>query len=267
MANTKIGTANWIETNGTLKNGTGGGAPALDETTPYTMSKVLTSDRYSLWKTGATPGASPVNLDIDLGANRTVTCATIHGYRPGTGTGVTSLKIYSQPSSAGYPPAGWTLQGTLNQGSLALSQSPRDAGVVFASVSQRYWRFEFTHGGGAWSAGKLGLWNPTDLGAIHTPGGLDAPFRNRLETPLPSGAVVLADLGDPGRDIVHPWEQIESTLRNTLLGLHDKTGSFLLIDSETNPNFYEVYLRRGRVPVGRDSHILYDITLDMARLP
>ena len=260
MANTKLGFTNWVDS-ATLKNGTGGAAPALDETSPYTMAKVLTTDRYTLWKTAAVPAAT-LNLDIDLGANRAVTAIGLLGYRPSVAGIVTSVEVSSAAAAAGYVPAAWTVQATIT----GIVLDPRDIGAVINSVSHRYWRFTFNNAGtAAWTLGRLWLGSSTDLGAIHTPGGLYAPFRNRLETPLPGGAVVLTDLGDPGADFVHPWAQIESSLRSTLLGLNAKRGSFLLIDS--GGSFFEVYLRRGRVPIGQDSHILYDINLDMARLP
>ena len=258
--NTLIGITNLLAT-ATLKNGTGGGAPALDETSPYTMAKTQTSDRSSVWKTADPPSASPLNVDFDLGSNKTVTAAAILGYRTSAGLAASSLKIYSAPSSAGYVPAAWTLQGTIS----SISGNPRDAGVVFSSVSQRYWRFEFTHAGNAWSAGRLWLGNPTDLGLIHTPGGVDRPFANRLETPQPNGAIVINALGDPGRDFSLPFASQDSSLRDTLQNLHTQTGSIIYVDSEAR--FFECIVKGGAVPASRPWNTLYDLQLELTRLP
>lgn len=260
MANTKIGILNRADT-ATLKNGTGGGAPALDETSPYLMSNVTVADRYTIWKTANPPSGSPVTLDLDFGSNRVVTAIGLLGYRPVGALGATSVAISSAASAAGYPPAGWTAQATIN----GISGNPRDIGAVIASVNHRYWRFEFTNVG-AFSLGRVWLGDTTDLGAIHSPGGLYAPFRNRLETPLPGGAVVLTDLGDPGADFTLPWESIELALRNTLItNLHSLPGPVLLIDADAN--FFEVYARGGRVTTVRKYTSLFDANIELARLP
>lgn len=258
MANTKIDTTNHVAA-ATLKNGTGGGAPALDETLPYGMANLLTSDRYTIWKTASTPSASPVLLDLDLGSDKATKAVAVLGYRRVGASAVTTVTVKSAASASGYVPGAWTTQGTFS-----LSANPRDNGCEFSSVSHRYWRLEFAHGGSAWSAGRIWIGSPTDLGAIHSPGGLYAPHRNRLETPLPSGATVLQDLGDPGADFTLPWNSIESSLRTTLQALADATGSFLLVDPDGN--FFEVFMRNGRVPVVRQFSSLFDINLEMARL-
>lgn len=259
--NTLIGTTNLLAT-ATLKNGTGGGAPALDETSPYTMAKAQNSDRYSIWTSASSP-ASPLYVDFDLGSNKTVTAAAMLGLRELSFPAVSTLKIYSLPASGGYLPAGvWTLQATINVSSFT---ERRDFGAVFASASQRYWRFEFTTSGVQFSVGRLWLGNPTDLGLIHTPGGLDRPFANRLETPQPNGAIVTNSLGDPGRDFVLPFASQESTLRDTLQALHLQTGSIVYVDSEAR--FFECLVKGGAVPAQRQWNTIYDMQLEMTRLP
>src|SRR5689334_12145156 len=127
-----VGLVNLVDT-ATLKNGTGG-APALDQTSPYTMSKVITPDRYTIWKTGSPPGGSPINLDLDLGSDKTVTAVGIFGYRPApSGTAATSLKVFAVNNAAGYPPgAGWgAAKATMN----GIAGSPRDIGALISSVS------------------------------------------------------------------------------------------------------------------------------------
>lgn len=258
MSNTFLGFTNLAEA-GTLKNGTGGGSiPLLDEVSPYAMTNAMNSDRYSLWQTAL--ANAPVVIDIDLGANRTVTTAAVLGIRVAAGAALTNLKVYSATAAVGYYPAAWTLQGTLNY-----SASSRDCGVVFASASARYWRFEFTISGGAFTLGHVWLGNPTDLGGIHSPGGTFSPSRTRLETPLPSGAIALRDLGDPGADFVLPWNTITSTVRDSLLLAADEAGSFLLVDADGD--FYEVFAPGGRVDTARNSTSLFSANLVLKRMP
>ena len=69
--NTLIGLTNQVAT-GTLKNGTGGGAPAREEASPYLMENAKNSDRSTVWMTSASP-AVPTYFDIDLGSNKTIT--------------------------------------------------------------------------------------------------------------------------------------------------------------------------------------------------
>jgi hypothetical protein len=262
MANTKLGLTNLIAS-ATLKNGSGG-APALDQTSPYIMANLKTSDRHTLWQTGNPPGGSPVAVDFDLGSNKAVTAVGVLGFRGANFASVTSVAISSAASAAGYPPAGWTLQATINVSALA-PEDQRDFGAVIGSVSHRYWRFEFIHSGTPWTAGKFWVGNPTDLGAIHSPGGIYAPFRNRLETPQPGGAIVLNDVGDPGADFTLPWEAIPQSLRDTLLALKYQSGSFLLIDPDGL--FFEVYVRGGKVTTARRFTTTFDANLELARMP
>lgn len=259
MSNTKLGLTNLITTSTTLKNGGGGGAPALDQTSPYTMANAQNSDRYTLWETSSSP-AAPVWVDFDLGANTTVTAAAVLGIRL-TGSGFTSVKVWSASAATGYPPSIPTV--FTQQGQLA--GDARDMGVTFASVSHRYWRFEFNHTGAPWFVGRLWLGVPTDLGLVHSPGGIYSPYRNRSEKPAPGGAPILLDIGDPGADFTLPWKTIPSSLRDTLLSLADQSGSFILIDADGN--FFEVYVKRGGLKVARQSPVSFDANVELARMP
>jgi len=257
--NTLIGLTNHVQT-ATLKNGTGGGAPAREETSPYVMENAKNSDRSTVWMTSAVPGA-PTDYDVDLGSNKTVTAAAILGYRMTPGGSLTNCEVYSAASAAGYPPGVWNLQTTITIGTGA----PRDMGNIFSSISHRYWRFRFGIPTAAFSIGRLWLGAPTDLGLYHSPGGLFSPYQNRLETPQPNGSIVISPLGDPGMDIVLPFDNAPTALKTTLSALTDQAGSFLLIDPDTN--FYEVILKQGRVPRVRRFNSAYSVTLEMARLP
>jgi hypothetical protein len=257
--NTLIGVTNLLAT-ATLKNGTGGGAPAREETSPYVMENLKGSDRSTVWQTSLAP-PSPTQIDFDLGSNKTVTAVGMLGYREATGVVNTMLKVYSAASASGYVPGVWTLQATI----VNIGDSTRDVGAIIASVSHRYWRFEFPLPTGQFSVGRFWIGNPTDLGLYHSPGALFSRYQNRLETPQPNGSIVIAPLGDPGMDIVLPFNYATSALKTTLAALVDQPGSFLLIDPDAN--FYEVILKQGRVPVTRNFNSAYSITLEMQRLP
>jgi len=205
---------------------------------------------------------SPTRFDIDLGSNKTVTAAVILGIRLAAGAVINTCDIYSAAAAAGYPPGVWNLQGSI---SISSAADPRDMGAIIASISHRYWRFEFGIPTGAFSIGRLWLGAPTDLGVYHSPGALFSPYQNRLETPQPNGSIVLASLGDPGMDFSLPFDYAATSLKTTLTALANQTGSFLLIDPDTN--FYEVILKQGRVPRIRRFNSAYSITLDMQRLP
>lgn len=59
MANALIYTRNAIANAGvSLKNGTGGGAPALEQNADWPMSHLLIADRETYWRTSAAPPTS-----------------------------------------------------------------------------------------------------------------------------------------------------------------------------------------------------------------
>jgi hypothetical protein len=265
MSNTRLAFTNFVDS-ATILNGTGGGAPALDQTSPYTMAKVIVTDRYDPWVTANPPSGSPLPLDLDLATNRSVTTAAVLGYRPGVaGTSpVSSVEVLSSTAANGYPPvagSSWTTRGVIS-----LSGGVwRDAGTTFNSSSGRYWRFDFTNVGAQWSVGRVWLGINSDLGAMHSPGGIYSPFRNRLETPQPGGAVVLSDLGDPGLDITLPWNTINSTLKNTLLSMSQRSGSFLFLDGDDN--FFEVFAVNGRVSTSRQYTSVFNADVQLKAMP
>lgn len=241
----------------TLKNGSGGGAPVANELAAYPMTNALTADRWRVWRTSAAP-AGPQQFDLDFGTARSIDAAAIHGFRVTTGFLVTDVLV-RYLSAGGYPAGTWTTVATIS-----LAASPRDMGAVFGSVSGRYWRFEFTNTG-QFSVGKLCLGAVLDTGGEGGRGAESTPFRNRIEQPFVSGGMAIHDLGDPGRDLSLPFPTINSTRRDTLLGLADVTGSLTFIDAGSV--FYEVCIRGGRVPVSRNGYSLYAAGLEMARLP
>lgn len=241
---------------GTLLNATAVGAPARDETSPYLMENAMRAGRKTVWQQ-ASGGA--MQFDVDLGSAKAVDCAAVCGFRADSAT-VVSCDI--QYSTTYYPAAVvWTTAD-----SVALTNNPRDAGKVFAggSVTKRYWRFNFG-ATGTFSLSSLWLGVLTDLGGLHSPDAVTTPFRNRLEQGQQDGSFILNDLGDKGHDFTLPFNVTNATLRTTLAGLSDYSGSLVYIDPDDY--FYEVIVRQGRVSQRRSHSTIFGTDIEMARLP
>lgn len=250
---------NKVFDNGSLLNGTGGGSiPARDETSPYLMENAMRAGRKTKWQTSSGV-SSPMTFDIDLGAARAVDCAAVCGFRADSSVAVTCDVQYS---TTYYPTATtWTTAD-----SVPLTNNPRDAGKAFSggSLTKRYWRFNFSCTG-PFSLSSLWLGVLTDLGGLHSPDAVTTPFRNRLEQGQQDGSFILNDLGDKGHDFTLPFNVTNATLRTTLAGLSDHSGSLVYIDPDEY--FYEVILRQGRVSQRRSHSTIFGTDIEMARLP
>ena len=103
MASLKISLTNYIET-ATLKNGTGGGAPARDEVSPYVMEKVQARSRRQFWQKSA---ASDLDVDFLLAASTALDAGGIAGHLPISGVGISQYTMKYQTGA--YTPGGtWT---------------------------------------------------------------------------------------------------------------------------------------------------------------
>lgn len=261
MSNTRFLTLDRVAS-ATLLNGTGGGAPALEETSPYTLSNIKTTDRYTFWKMGAAQ-AYPVVVDIDLGAARTIESCFVLGTR---GADTSSYwSTYTVESQAAYVPAGaWALRGTGTHGITA-----RDSGVAFASASARYWRITFS-GFGQMSLGRLLLGQLTDLGGISSPGGEDSPNGTRIIQTMVGGAMASYDLSDDrGRSITLPFNGVLEAVRSNLNTIAGSSGSVVLLDALDAA--YECVVPDRALSISRKfyngSQHVYDCNMRLLRLP
>lgn len=257
MANTRFSLVNLVEF-GTIKNGSGGGAPATNESGVFAMTRAQNADRRSLWKTSA--GTSPILFDVDLGAISTVEVGAVLGLTvlPSGDSGALTVQY-----ATSYYPGAWTDFGTAAN----WSSGDRDVGVVAAAVAARYWRFSIAPSSALnLKAGRiwLGSLTPYDLGGIHSPGGTSSPRQNRLEQVMQDGSYNLNTLGFPGRDITLPFEMVPSATRDQLHDIAATAGSVLLVDAEDN--VFECIVRGGAAPTTR-SNALYGVGLELARLP
>ena len=258
MSNVFIGLTNRI-TAATLKNGTGGGAPALIEQSPYLMSNLIGTDRYTVWKSSPLSNPTQYNIDFDLGGNKTLDALALLGHRYLVGSGI-SYDISYQTGA--YNPVGvWTFVATLSVG-----QTVRDVGFQFGPVTARSVRFTAVPSGAGTvvTLGKFFAGDLTDLGGIGTTPGYE-PYRNRSEISQPNGATVLFDVGDPGADFTLPWPSIPLATRATLLTIQGASGSFVMVDPDGA--FFEVYAKGGRVSTARRFSTLFDANVELARMP
>lgn len=263
MSTTRFLLTNLAVANGSLLNGTGGGAPATVQATGFPMTNALTADRYTLWKSSTAP-ASPVYYDVDLGLNRSVRACGVHGLRTSS-ISVFFVNVYYATAATGYPPSSggaWTSFAAMNAAS-----SPRDLGSVNGSnVLARFWRFEFVvSGSGFFSVGKLSLGLLSDLGIVYSPGTQAQIIRYRTEAATPAGQPVINDFGDAGRLWTLNFESITSATLSTLQSLASQTGSFIYVDDLSA--FYEVALQGGSFSWTRRFTDLYSAQVNLQRLP
>jgi hypothetical protein len=259
MPNLKFGLANLLMQPGALlKNGTGGGAPALIETAPYVMANLLVDDRYTLWKSSAL-STTPVNVDFDLGSTQAINAAGMLGFRPIINGGP-FVDVYYQTGA--YTPGGaWTFLASLS----GITLNIRDDGVEFGSVNARSVRFQITPSanGTVFTLGKFFVGALSDTGAKHSPGATYTPMGNRTETPLVGGAVVLTELGDDGAEFRIPWNVAAPSIEGIFLTFQTLPGSRLMLWPDGH--FFEVYLKGRQLTQTRNFQNDYDLVL--GRMP
>lgn len=153
MANVKFLVRNAIAQAGVvLMNGTGGGAPALDEDADWPMSHLLSPDRETYWRTSPVP-PEPIQVDFDLGSAQSIVAS-----------GIAKLRLFSANLVEGgpyvlyydnvYPPT--------NDAGVGGSMTMNNNFDEFGAISARYWRFEIYSGGGFPFGCKLWLVKSAD---------------------------------------------------------------------------------------------------------
>jgi len=264
MANTRFFRSSQnLALTATLKNGSGGGAPSLAESSASPMSNAIQHDRYTPWMTNSTPAASPVNLDIDLGSTVSVYALGVHRYRLLAGTAGT-LTIGTQTGA--YNGAGaFTTFGTISSANLT---SSKDRAVIDTStVSTRSVRFSFAHTSAVWSVGKLWVVvAPTiDLGQIYAIGSVLTPVRYQVENVGPSGIPMVDDFNEDG----FLWSldlSVVTTATKTAVWTTVNSGrSCSMLDD--NDKLEEVRVVGGAIPTARMMTDAYAPRLELARLP
>lgn len=261
MSTTRFVLENLLTRSGVVLQNGSGGAPALIEAAPYTMANMLVHDRYAFWKSSVlAPGS--YEIDFTLPALTQVSAFGFHGFRHVAGSGSVAIDLLSQ--SGAYSSGGtWTYLGTF-----ASTFSARDhAQGMVAPASANSFRFLVTIGASSvqFTLGNLLLGAVFDTGMIHSPGGSYAPFRNRIETPLPGGQTVLTELGDDGGEWVLPFRSVPNATRGQLMQLAAVAGPFTYLDADGRG--FEVFLRNGRLTEARVHTNLWNIDVELVRLP
>lgn len=198
-----------------LKNGTGGGAPALNEDTDFPMSNLKLADRNSYWRTSAIPG-DPLQVDFQLAA----------GFQSVVALGITNLDlfdVYSQLqvlTASVYPAGPWTARGTIPMATV-------DNVTEIASVSAPYWRFEFSNGGVQF---RCKLWlaaTKIDMGKQSAPPEEEEMEQARSDLETPRGLIISTWHGTPRLRYRLPWPVASATLKNQIKTIAQRQSSLL----------------------------------------
>lgn len=261
-----------------LKNGTGGGAPALDQDASglYLMANAIQDDRESFWLTSSSP-ASPINLDIGLGTQRSVSCVWVSGILyTAAANDLATVTVTGHATTYSASEAGYSSRGTITIPAVtAQGMAPRDAGAIISALPTTYLRFKFNFRGGPaqFAIGKIGVGLAIDLGGYYSAGSTDDPVRYRTVSRTIGGHPEVIDYGLVGRAIDLKFDGI-STLggptagtQAALLSLAECRTSFMYIDPADN--FYECILRDARVGNSRvfAASGLHNMSVPLERLP
>lgn len=259
MANTRFILANLAES-AVVANGAAGG-PARLEYAPFVMERALNRDRNSVWKLDGFGGG--IALDLDFGSAVALTAGAVLGLKALDGGSWTQCNIWY--SSTYYPAAvTWT---AASSNSFSADPARRNFGASWGSVSRRYWRVELALAAAPklYTIGRVVLGVLLDLGIEHSPSGGVSPFQNRVEQGLADGSFNINTLGDPGSDIILPFNSVPAATRTMLESVAAATGSVVLLDNDGKTR--ECLVRGGRARESRPFTGLYDVSLELAELP
>lgn len=263
MASVRACTTNLIESLAmTLQNGGGGGAPALDEVSPWVTSNAQNRDRGMVWQ-GTATGNVDLTVPGAVGVTADFTVFAVLGHRgaPSSAVGVASVEVFTQTGA--YAPAGtWTSRGTITLGS-----GVRDGVLIVGSVTCKSVRFAVT----ATTAFTIGrLWAGvvgTDIGIVSSPGLLRRRIKPRLESRMADGMPFLTLSGDPRYEFTLPYVDVGETLFDLVQAVGIQSRTFLLLDRESVP--FECIIRGGTFAdvLKFDAPDLQDTSLELESLP
>lgn len=215
MASIKIYVANALAASGVvLKNGTGGGAPALDEDSDWPMANLLSPDRYTYWRTSPVPFET--HVDFDLGSAQSIVAAGMANLRQVDPTlAVPSAPLLYYGTGGSYPPS-WTDVGLATDISTLNNKFE-----TFGAISARFWRFEL----GFANACTCKLWlvksaDVIDLGHDWNIGSSESRRRLREVVTSPAGLSFAFEPGQArGSDILSGQfllRRVQTTQRDSL---------------------------------------------------
>jgi hypothetical protein len=269
MSNVKLGITNFLVSAQSaglvLKNGTGGGAPALFELAPWTMAKLLHHDRYDVWRSGDLAIGS-YDVDFTFGADKTIDTVAFCGYRTQYGT-VSQIEVFTQTGA--YTPGGtWTSRGVLDgtaQGGGGLGL--RDDWIEFSAITCRSVRFEFSVSVNptSFTLGNFYACDVTDLGGIYSRGGSRSIEQIRSELEMPSGVTIINQRGLVSKMFSFPWNACPTAVRTAFILAQLQPYPALLIDEI--PAVYEVFMRAGKLTDALVFGSTYDVNVEFVGMP
>jgi hypothetical protein len=259
--------ANNLGLGATLKNGSGGGAPALASATGYPMANTLTKARYVPF-VSASGAASPINLDFDQGGDTAVKAIGLHALSVLSGT-LGTITISYATAAEGYVPGAWPhTYGTIASSAFS---GHRDACVV-ANATMRYWRISIAHTSAQISLGKVLLAATlTDLGYIYWPGSTETIVRYDTAMVGPAGLPNIQTRPYLGKLWQMTMDTVTGTQLATLQGLAASGDPFSLIDEGSL--LEEVMIQGGQISAARKyaagaaANDVWAASLPLQRLP
>lgn len=271
MANIVIYKANAIAAPGViLKNGTGGGAPALNQHPDWPMRNLLLQDRYSYWR-DVGDGNEPILIDFDLGSSQTISALAATIFRHyGTANNDKPGSAFSVLYGASYPPTNY-----LDESDFDFYNIVNNDNVYAATpTAARYWRFEVmpnVNNGESISC-KFWLIKTSDILTITHDWDKTSSIANRRlreELRTPSGLLytfapallVASDVTEA--DFLLPTAT--QTEWDTFRGLADLQSRFLI--SDPNGKIWETSLNEGKISAQRTFYGAYDLALRLEQHP
>lgn len=235
MANLRFSFLNRIEA-ATLKNGTGGGAPARDETSPWLMENAQNRDRGHVWQGTST---SPHDVDYNLAATATLRVFAALGQRgaPSSSAGLSSIEVFTQAGA--YSAGGtWTSRGTIMLGS-----GVRNGALVLGSDLTGVDSVRYRHTkASAFTLGRHFAGTiEQDLGIISSRGYLRRRVIPVNENRMGDRSPFVTQSGDPFFEFSIPYRSIPAATHAKLLQVGSQLRSFFMLDFDDAP--HEVKLR------------------------
>jgi hypothetical protein len=256
MANSRF-----VKTNLATTLGSYYAAPAADADFP--AANALDVERNHYWMTEATPG-DPLDAVISLGSAQSVDCMGLAGFMYGPGTVVATCDVSSSADHST-----WTSRATLTLG----ASYPRDICAVLASpVSAQYWRFRFDFTTvGRFILGRFLLGAVMEVNGLWGPGSTDEPTQARIRVQNAIRQSRVINKGNQSRNVSLNFPEIDTTMKDQLVGLADLEDPFFYIHPTTG-QLMEVLLADDKVMVepiftpgsGGD---IWTVNVKMERLP
>lgn len=256
---------NLIES-GTLMNGTGGGAPALDQVSGYPMTNATgIRDIYTLWKQSS--GAGTVNVDVTWGSDKTSRVFGLAGHRSTTqdagGIGIASVAVSYQTGA--YAGGGaWT---PIASAAFNVGANVRHAGVKASSdIVHRSLRYILTVTDaftlGALVAGVVDY----DLDFIYEPGTVRREMRPSTRLEAGPSRVPVMNYYQDVRYLWHLAYRAQSaTLMAAIRNAIFQQKHVYLLDHDNA--FHPVFCPDGDYSIAHDFIDVYSAALALESLP